>query len=644
MPLEGVALDLNPVRDANLRYNLEKIKRWAKSVDQRLSLLVVQTDPNNPDPPTVIPQPRVTFNGTEDFLSKFYTDTTTTPNVLSLNNSIIKQDPSVAKIHTSGDSGITTGNYLYWATNNATAVASRVGGWQGTASNLLASIATTDRLGIGASGVTLTTSDYLAWAATPATAIGSRAASIRWNGTASPTRFEFDATTTTRYYLRSFASGANASLNFSPAEIVLTDSSTYSANPSTTVYRGLSLGGTVTIAAAQTVGGPELISNGDLESWEASAFAPDGWKAPYWAASYNTIRGTSAHGGSYSWHYPTTATGEGVWTRVGGDRINLNQPGSCYIQLTKNTAYTLTLWFKRGTIADHDLAIAVIVYANPSDVPGLHVYGLQGSIISGTTGTANTWVAGTYGGVNYGQPNITDTDWHQFTLNFDTNGVGALVGDPFYIHVDIRPQLVGGGGAYQCWIDDVSLRTTGTGLTLPVSVRGLSEDALSFVPTVSASGDTMTIAEVTGAYVKPTLAPSIISGGASTITLAHALRVGFAYTAPAGTMTVATAYSLYADAPGFGTIKYAGYFDGDVALSNANKLKLFEPSGSGTNFTSFRAQAQAADIEYQTPAAAPGADGYVATSTTAGVWSWASPASIVAAGQSFTRIFTFMGA
>lgn len=51
MPLQDINLDLNPVKDPNLRYNLEKIKRWAKSVNQRLSLVVTQTGPPNDEEP-----------------------------------------------------------------------------------------------------------------------------------------------------------------------------------------------------------------------------------------------------------------------------------------------------------------------------------------------------------------------------------------------------------------------------------------------------------------------------------------------------------------------------------------------------------------------------------------------------------------
>ncbi len=50
----------------------------------------------------------------------------------------------------------------------------------------------------------------------------------------------------------------------------------------------------------------------------------------------------------------------------------------------------------------------------------------------------------------------------------------------------------------------------------------------------------------------------------------------------------------------------AAFVDVDLWLYNvrnqASQLRLYEPSGSGTNYTAFRAQAQSADITYTLPA------------------------------------------
>jgi hypothetical protein len=78
--------------------------------------------------------------------------------------------------------------------------------------------------------------------------------------------------------------------------------------------------------------------------------------------------------------------------------------------------------------------------------------------------------------------------------------------------------------------------------------------------------------------------------------------------------------------------------DGNIAITNtdntARQLRLYEPSGAGTNFTAFRAQAQASDIIYTLPAS------LTATSTVgagilqtdaSGNLSWLSPAALAAA-------------
>ncbi len=56
--------------------------------------------------------------------------------------------------------------------------------------------------------------------------------------------------------------------------------------------------------------------------------------------------------------------------------------------------------------------------------------------------------------------------------------------------------------------------------------------------------------------------------------------------------------------------------------TSASELRFYEPSGSGSNYSSFKAQAQAGDVNYTLPAAAPTSNGQVLSGTTAGVLSW----------------------
>lgn len=72
-----------------------------------------------------------------------------------------------------------------------------------------------------------------------------------------------------------------------------------------------------------------------------------------------------------------------------------------------------------------------------------------------------------------------------------------------------------------------------------------------------------------------------------------------------------------------------------VLLSNtgtATELRFAEPSASGTNYTAFKAAAQAGDVTYTLPEQAPAANGMVLSSTTAGVMSWRSSIADVMRG------------
>lgn len=69
--------------------------------------------------------------------------------------------------------------------------------------------------------------------------------------------------------------------------------------------------------------------------------------------------------------------------------------------------------------------------------------------------------------------------------------------------------------------------------------------------------------------------------------------------------------------------------DGDGNLSiggvGSSELRIYEPSGSGTNYNAFKTAAQSADVTYTLPTAAPTSDGQSLVSTTGGVLSWDNP-------------------
>lgn len=88
---------------------------------------------------------------------------------------------------------------------------------------------------------------------------------------------------------------------------------------------------------------------------------------------------------------------------------------------------------------------------------------------------------------------------------------------------------------------------------------------------------------------------------------------------------------------GIGTASPAAKLDvrGHVLLSNGgapSELRFGEPTADGTNYSAFRASAQAADITYTLPTSVPSANGMVLTSSVAGVMSWTSPLERVQSG------------
>jgi hypothetical protein len=93
--------------------------------------------------------------------------------------------------------------------------------------------------------------------------------------------------------------------------------------------------------------------------------------------------------------------------------------------------------------------------------------------------------------------------------------------------------------------------------------------------------------------------------------------------------------------------------NGNLSITNtdgtARELRLYEPSGSGTNYTAFRAQAQASNITYTLPASltagATVEEGLLQVDDATGTLSWVTPAAVVAAGGAWlVGGNTFVGA
>lgn len=569
MGLGSFNLDLNPVKDPNLRFNLEKLRSWAMSVEQRLSLTVTQTggdSPSEPTGPTGSP-----IMGTINRLVK-YTSATTIGNA-----SALEDGTKVFSIQR--PLGLPSNQPLYWATDETTA-------------------------------------------------LGSLAASLKWSTTTTPNQLEIDvgpatSNADTRHYIRKFITGTDASLDFSPFQYVLGDSTSYTTTPSTSIYRGLDIGGSVSIGASGGSGGPELLSNGNFSNWTTDI---NGTYPNFWWTQFLTAQVTGRNGTGYAIQMTTSiAAPSTIESRTPGG-YDPDPLGRLYFQLTKNTTYLWSFYVRMSSVQiKRNLFLRIAAFANDTDSnPTYHITHLPINFPGGTTLnydlTGASWpvVDGTFTLEDFPSDNV----WRQVNITFDTNNVGASVGTNFYAEVRFYGHVSADSSTWE--FDDVSLRLPGaTTINAPLTTRLLALDQANFTPALSSSGDSLTLTDFTGIHARPAIVPVIASGANITIPTLHAIRAGLDFTLPAGNLTADNAYSLYAEEPEVGTAKWAGWFAGNVAIGNAKQLRWYE-SGDG-NYTAIQAGTQSADITYTLPTAAPAVSGYLLSATTAGVMSWIAP-------------------
>lgn len=75
------------------------------------------------------------------------------------------------------------------------------------------------------------------------------------------------------------------------------------------------------------------------------------------------------------------------------------------------------------------------------------------------------------------------------------------------------------------------------------------------------------------------------------------------------------------------TSKGTGTYNFSGTSSQAGTIKLFEDVDDGTNYSTFKTGSQSGNINYTLPTSTPGSDGYVLSTTTAGVMSWSADAT-----------------
>jgi hypothetical protein len=169
--------------------------------------------------------------------------------------------------------------------------------------------------------------------------------------------------------------------------------------------------------------------------------------------------------------------------------------------------------------------------------------------------------------------------------------------------------------------------SSGAPVTGPI-VRAQSLDSAVFSPKATGSG-LFTTPEYAGIYAAPTIAPDTSSGATVEITNAYGVYADLIYSSAnmLGFFTPPNnAYSIYADEPGIGTSKYAIGAKGNVGIlsgTSASQLQLFEPSGSGTNYTGFKSPALAANVLYSLPTA-DGTSGQALSTNGSKVMGWTS--------------------
>lgn len=223
-----------------------------------------------------------------------------------------------------------------------------------------------------------------------------------------------------------------------------------------------------------------------------------------------------------------------------------------------------------------------------------------------STGSRNVIIGSTAGsGLNTGSDNVIIG--HNAGLNLVTGNLNVWIG------YNAGPSTMLTGATQTLYIDNS--RTDS-----PLIYGDFSGNTLTF------NGATTTTGDVTLGSGTSTTGGSIIMNDNSTsdsftatISLAN-LSASRAYTIPE-----VSADASFVMTAGAQTIAGDKTFSGTTAINGgaaAAELRFLEPSGSGSNYTAFKAQAQAADVTYTLPAA-DGTSGFYFSTNGSGTLSWA---------------------
>jgi len=250
------------------------------------------------------------------------------------------------------------------------------------------------------------------------------------------------------------------------------------------------------------------------------------------------------------------------------------------------------------------------------DPRGLHAVDLQSARL------VDTRVAsGDYSVIGGGRDNTANGQYATVGGGRDNTASGqyAAVGGGWQNTASNWAATVGGGqfntaSGYSATVGG-GLRSTASGLFSTVGGGSINTANGEYATVGGGGGNT---ASGDGATVSGGLA-NTASGEYSAIPGGYNLRVGTRSFGFSGQTSMAQT-DLSANS------NIAAFVDVDMWLYNvrnqASQLRLYEPSGAGTNFTAFRAQAQASDITYTLPASAPATSAAWLQSDNTGAMSW----------------------
>jgi hypothetical protein len=285
----------------------------------------------------------------------------------------------------------------------------------------------------------------------------------------------------------------------------------------------------------------------------------------------------------------------------GANYVALRAPTS----LSANTTYTLPASLTPTSTVEAGIlqtdASGNLSWLSPAALAAATAWALTGNSITGTEflGTTNA------------QPLVirtNNTERMRVTASGDVGiGTSSPIGAVEVVREGASPAFVSTSysdldfaGAF------VGRRARGT-MSAPAAVQ--SGDALVFMGARGYDGTAFT--SVSRAFIR-------MDASENWTPTAQGTRIVFATTANGTTSTAARVVIQSS-----GDVEVKG---GNVLLQNsdntARQLRLYEPSGAGTNFTAFQAQAQTSDITYTLPASAPATSAAWLQSDNTGAMSW----------------------